>query len=159
MSESRIVIATRQSRLALWQANFIRARLERAHPGLSVELLGMTTAGDRWLSSPLSEVGGKGLFVKALEDALLAGRADIAVHSMKDVPATLPEAFVLPVIGFRHFVCVFVGGRACFVQVRWIAIEKRVRAVLLPNHVNCVIAQDDNPLQSDVNLGQSSYGR
>jgi hydroxymethylbilane synthase len=101
MSQPRIVIATRQSKLALWQANFIRARLETAHPGLCVELLGMTTAGDRWLSSPLSEVGGKGLFVKALEDALLAGRADIAVHSMKDVPATLPEAFVLPVIGFR----------------------------------------------------------
>ncbi len=97
----RIVIATRESRLALWQAEFIQAALTRASPGTEVALLGMTTQGDHWLSSPLSQVGGKGLFVKELEEAMLSGRADLAVHSMKDVPAHLPEGFVLPLIGFR----------------------------------------------------------
>ena len=97
----RIVIATRESKLALWQAHFIRERLLEKHPSLQVELLGMTTKGDRWLSSPLSEVGGKGLFIKELEEAMLSSRADIAVHSMKDVPAHLPSAFVLPLIGYR----------------------------------------------------------
>jgi len=101
MQRDRITIATRESKLALWQANFIKAELETHHPGLQVELLGMTTEGDRWLSSPLSEVGGKGLFIKALEDALLEGRADLAVHSMKDVPAQLPEGFEMPVISYR----------------------------------------------------------
>lgn len=97
----RITIATRESRLALWQAEFIRTQIEAASPGTEVTLLGMTTRGDRWLSSPLSEVGGKGLFIKELEEAMLDGRADIAVHSMKDVPALLPEGFALPLIGFR----------------------------------------------------------
>lgn len=97
----KLVIATRESPLALWQAEFVKARLEAAHPGLQVDLLGMRTQGDRWLQSPLSEVGGKGLFIKELEQALADGRADLAVHSMKDVPAHLPEAFVLPVIAFR----------------------------------------------------------
>jgi hydroxymethylbilane synthase len=101
MSREKVTIATRESKLALWQANFIKAELEAANPGLQVELLGMTTEGDRWLSSPLSEVGGKGLFIKALEDAMLDGRADLAVHSMKDVPAELPPGFALPVIGYR----------------------------------------------------------
>jgi hydroxymethylbilane synthase len=96
-----LVIATRESPLALWQAEFVKARLEEAHPGLRVELLGMRTQGDVWLQSPLSEVGGKGLFIKELEQALQQGRADLAVHSMKDVPAALPEGFVLPVIAFR----------------------------------------------------------
>jgi hydroxymethylbilane synthase len=109
----RITIATRESKLALWQANFIRAELQSAHPGLEVTLLGMTTEGDRWLSSPLSEVGGKGLFVKGLEQAISEGRADLAVHSMKDVPAELPEEFTMPVIGYRADVrdaLVSVGG-------------------------------------------------
>jgi hydroxymethylbilane synthase len=97
----RIVIATRESALALWQARFIRDELAAAAPGTDVELLGMTTRGDRWLSSPLSEVGGKGLFIKELEEAMVDGRADVAVHSMKDVPAHLPEGFALPLIGFR----------------------------------------------------------
>lgn len=97
----KLVIATRESPLALWQAEFVKAALEAAHPGLTVGLLGMRTQGDRWLSSPLSEVGGKGLFIKELERALQDGRADLAVHSMKDVPAHLPEEFVLPVIAFR----------------------------------------------------------
>jgi hydroxymethylbilane synthase len=97
----KLVIATRESPLALWQAEFVKTELEAAHPGLEVGLLGMRTQGDRWLQSPLSEVGGKGLFIKELEQALLDGRADLAVHSMKDVPAALPDAFVLPVIAFR----------------------------------------------------------
>jgi hydroxymethylbilane synthase len=95
------VIATRESQLALWQAEFIQSELAKAAPGAEVTLLGMTTQGDRWLSSPLSQVGGKGLFIKELEEAMLAGRADIAVHSMKDVPAVLPEGFALPLIGYR----------------------------------------------------------
>jgi hydroxymethylbilane synthase len=97
----KIRIATRQSRLALWQAEFIRTQLQRLSPELSIELVGMTTSGDRWLSSPLSAIGGKGLFIKELETAMTEDRADIAVHSMKDVPAELPAGFALPVIGFR----------------------------------------------------------
>ena len=96
-----ITIATRESKLALWQAYFVRDQLQAAHPGLNVELLGMTTKGDRWLSAPLSEVGGKGLFVKELEVAMLEERADIAVHSVKDLPAQMPEGFSLPVLAFR----------------------------------------------------------
>ena len=96
-----LIVATRKSKLALWQAEFIAARLRALHPGLSVHLQPMSTQGDRWLSSPLSEVGGKGLFIKELESAMLDGRAHIAVHSMKDVPAVLPEGFVLGAVGFR----------------------------------------------------------
>jgi hydroxymethylbilane synthase len=96
-----LVIATRESPLALWQAEFVKAALEARHDDLRVTLLGMRTQGDRWLSSPLSEVGGKGLFIKELEQALLDGHAHIAVHSMKDVPAHLAEPFVLPVMAFR----------------------------------------------------------
>ena len=94
-------IATRESPLALWQAEFIRDELLRHHQSLSVELIGMTTKGDQWLASPLSEVGGKGLFIKELEQAMLSDRADIAVHSMKDLPALLSPEFMLPVIAFR----------------------------------------------------------
>ena len=101
MASERLVIATRQSELALWQANFIAERLREAHPELTVELLGMTTQGDRWLSAPLAQVGGKGLFIKELENALAEGRADIAVHSVKDVPAQLPPGFAMPIVGFR----------------------------------------------------------
>ncbi len=92
---SRLVIATRESRLALWQAQFVKERLEALYPACRVELLGMTTRGDRILDRPLAKVGGKGLFVKELEAALLAGEADLAVHSMKDVPMVLDEAFAL----------------------------------------------------------------
>ncbi len=107
MSESakpltRLVIATRESALALWQAGHVRALLTAAHPGLEVSLLGMTTEGDRQLGSSLAKIGGKGLFVKELEDALLDGRADIAVHSMKDVPVNLPPGFVIAAIGERE---------------------------------------------------------
>jgi hydroxymethylbilane synthase len=88
-------IATRQSRLALWQAEHVAARLREAHPHVSVVLVPMTTTGDRILDRPLAEVGGKGLFIKELELALSEGRADIAVHSMKDVPSELPPGMTL----------------------------------------------------------------
>ena len=91
----RVVIATRESALALWQARHIQGQLTAHYPKLRVEILGMTTEGDRRLDISLAKVGGKGLFVKELEDALAAGRADIAVHSVKDVPMVLPGGFVL----------------------------------------------------------------
>lgn len=91
-------IATRESQLALWQAEYVKAELERIHPGLQVELVPMTSRGDQLLDAPLAKVGGKGLFVKELEAALLEGRADIAVHSMKDVPMEFPEGLGLGVI-------------------------------------------------------------
>ncbi len=88
-------IATRQSKLALWQAEHVAARLRAVHPGLEVVLVPMTTQGDRVLDRALAQVGGKGLFVKELEVALASNRADIAVHSMKDVPGELPDGMVL----------------------------------------------------------------
>lgn len=97
----RIVIATRESRLALWQAEHVRVRLQQLYPGCRVELLGMTTRGDQILDRPLAKVGGKGLFIKELETALLDGRADIAVHSMKDVPMRLEAEFALACIPDR----------------------------------------------------------
>lgn len=95
-------IATRKSQLAVWQASFVKGELERVHPGLDVALVGLSTAGDRWLDAPLSEAGGKGLFVNELEAALRRGDADLAVHSMKDVPAQLSDGFALPVIAYRE---------------------------------------------------------
>ncbi|MFO8025080.1 hydroxymethylbilane synthase [Thiohalophilus sp.] len=91
-------IATRKSQLALWQAEYVKAALEAAHADLRVELIKMTTQGDKILDTPLAKVGGKGLFVKELENGLLSGEADIAVHSMKDVPVELPDGLHLPVI-------------------------------------------------------------
>ncbi|MGS2723621.1 hydroxymethylbilane synthase [Porticoccus sp. GXU_MW_L64] len=91
-------IATRKSPLALWQAEYVKAELQKHHPGLVVELLGFTTKGDKILDTPLAKVGGKGLFVKELEVAMLEGRADIAVHSMKDVPMEFPEGLGLTTI-------------------------------------------------------------
>lgn len=108
----RLVIATRQSRLALWQAEHIRQRLEALHPGLAVELLPMSTRGDEVLDRSLEKVGGKGLFVKELENAMAQGRADLAVHSMKDVPADLPPGFTLAAITRREDARdAFVSGR------------------------------------------------
>lgn len=95
-------IATRQSPLALWQANFVKAELEKRFPNLSVELVTMVTKGDIILDTPLAKIGGKGLFVKELELALLENRADIAVHSMKDVPMEFPEGLGLAVICERE---------------------------------------------------------
>lgn len=91
-------IATRKSPLALWQANYIKDRLLQLHPGLAVELVPLTSRGDKILDVPLAKVGGKGLFVKELETAMLEGEADIAVHSMKDVPMEFPEGLGLAVI-------------------------------------------------------------
>ncbi|SFV84128.1 Porphobilinogen deaminase [hydrothermal vent metagenome] len=91
-------IATRKSPLALWQAEHVKARLEAHHPSLNIELVKMTTQGDQILHSPLSKIGGKGLFIKELEQGMLAGEADIAVHSMKDVPYEIPPGFELGAI-------------------------------------------------------------
>jgi hydroxymethylbilane synthase len=98
----RLTIATRESALAMWQAEHVRARLESLHPGTTVDLLGITTQGDRVLDRPLATIGGKGLFIKELEAALRDGRADLAVHSLKDVPMDLPEGFVLGAITARE---------------------------------------------------------
>ena len=97
-----IRIATRQSPLALWQAEEVQRRLLQAYPDLTVELVKMTTKGDQLLESPLSKIGGKGLFVKELEVGMLEGRADIAVHSMKDVPMEFPEGLHLSVVMVRE---------------------------------------------------------
>lgn len=103
MSQTTLLrIATRKSPLALWQAEFVRAELMRLHAGLEVELVTFTTQGDKILDTPLAKIGGKGLFVKELEVALLDGRADIAVHSMKDVPMEFPEGLGLIAIGERE---------------------------------------------------------
>lgn len=102
MTKRHLIIATRESPLALQQAEIIKSQLLQYHPHLSIELLGITTEADRQLDITLTEIGGKGLFVKELEEALLAGKADIAVHSMKDVPMNLPPGLILPVIGKRE---------------------------------------------------------
>lgn len=107
-----IRIATRKSALALWQAEYVKARLEQAHPGLKVSLVPMVSRGDKLLDAPLAKIGGKGLFVKELETALLENEADIAVHSMKDVPPDLPPGLLLAVIMEREDPCdAFVSNR------------------------------------------------
>jgi hydroxymethylbilane synthase len=98
MTESSLRIATRKSPLALWQANHVREALLARNPGLKVELLTMTTQGDKILDTPLAKVGGKGLFVKELELGMLEGRADLAVHSMKDVPVEFPDGLGLAAV-------------------------------------------------------------
>lgn len=113
----KLVIATRESALAMWQAKHIQGRLQALYPETQVEILGMTTTGDQILDSPLARIGGKGLFVKELEQALADGRADLAVHSMKDVPMHLPEGFVLAAIGERE------DPRDAFVSVRFRSLE------------------------------------
>lgn len=97
-----IRIATRKSPLALWQAHHVRDVLQACHPGIAIEILGFSTQGDKLLGAPLAKVGGKGLFVKELEAALIDGRADIAVHSMKDVPVEFPAGLELAVICARE---------------------------------------------------------
>lgn len=97
-----IRIATRKSPLALWQAEFVKAELEKHHPGIQVELLKMVTQGDKILDTPLAKVGGKGLFVKELEVGMLEGDADIAVHSMKDVPVDFPDGLHLALVCERE---------------------------------------------------------
>jgi hydroxymethylbilane synthase len=101
-SPKKLVIASRESALAMWQAKHVQARLQAAYPNCEVTILGMTTTGDQILDSPLSRIGGKGLFVKELEMALADGSADLAVHSMKDVPMNLPEGFTMAATGERE---------------------------------------------------------
>lgn len=102
MTHRVIRIATRKSALALWQAEFVKAQLEFAHPGIQIKLVPMSTQGDKILDTPLAKIGGKGLFIKELEIAMVEGRADIAVHSMKDVPVEFPEGFGLHAICERE---------------------------------------------------------
>ena len=114
---ARITIASRESALAMWQAHHVRQQLQALYPQLEINILGMTTAGDQILDSPLAKIGGKGLFVKELEQALADGRADIAVHSMKDVPMVLPEGFILAATGERE------DPRDAFVSNRFMNLE------------------------------------
>jgi hydroxymethylbilane synthase len=113
-----IIIATRESPLAMWQAEHVQARLRALHPGARVELLGMTTRGDQILDRALSAVGGKGLFIKELEVALLDGRAHLAVHSLKDVPMELAPEFRLAAVMERE------DPRDCFVSTRFASLDE-----------------------------------
>lgn len=101
MTEKKLRIATRQSALALWQANYAKSALEARYPDLSIELKGFTTQGDKILDRTLSKVGGKGLFIKELEHALLTDEADLAIHCLKDVPYSMPDDLVLTAMGER----------------------------------------------------------
>ena len=118
MSDNSIIIATRKSPLAMWQAEHVAAKLKQAHPDLEVELMGMSTQGDKILDTPLAKIGGKGLFVKELEQGMLEGKADIAVHSMKDVPVAFPEGLHLPVIMQRE------DPRDAFVSNKYASLEE-----------------------------------
>ncbi|WP_323942046.1 hydroxymethylbilane synthase [Aeromonas hydrophila] len=118
MAARTLKIATRKSPLAMWQANFVKDRLEALYPELQVELVPMSTQGDKILDTPLAKVGGKGLFVKELETAMLEGRADIAVHSMKDVPVEFPEGLGL------HTICEREDPRDAFVSNRFGQIDE-----------------------------------
>lgn len=109
---SKIIIASRESRLAMWQAVHVQGRLASLNPGAEVVILGMTTKGDQILDRPLAEIGGKGLFIKELEIAMQEGRADLAVHSLKDVPMEMPDGFALAAIATRENPCdAFVSNR------------------------------------------------
>ena len=101
LAPRRLTIATRASPLAMWQAEHVRSRLASCYPGITVELLGVTTQGDRFVDRPLAAIGGKGLFIKELEGALRDGRADLAVHSLKDVPMEIPDGFAIAAIPAR----------------------------------------------------------
>lgn len=118
MTSQPLRIATRKSPLALWQAEHIRHRLEALHPHLRVELVPMSTRGDKILDTPLAKVGGKGLFVKELETALLEDRADLAVHSMKDVPVAFPDGLGMTVI------CAGEDPRDAFVSPRFARLDE-----------------------------------
>lgn len=125
MSNNTIRIATRKSPLAMWQAEHVQAALLAAHPGLHVEIIGMTTRGDKILDTPLAKIGGKGLFVKELEVSMLEERADIAVHSMKDVPVEFPDGLWLAVILERE------DPRDAFVSNNYDSIEDLPRGAKL----------------------------
>ena len=113
----KIVIATRESALALWQANFIRERLAELYPQTEISIFGMTTRGDQILDTSLSKIGGKGLFIKELEQALEDKSADIAVHSMKDVPMNMPAGFTLAAIAERE------DPRDAFISNRYASLD------------------------------------
>ena len=117
MTQRVVRIATRKSALALWQAEFVKAELLKAHQHISVELVPMTTKGDIILDTPLAKVGGKGLFIKELEIAMQEGRADIAVHSMKDVPVEFPQGFGL------HAICARENPSDAFVSNRFGSLD------------------------------------
>ena len=125
MSKEFLRIATRESPLAMWQAEYVRKALKHFHPQLKVELLPMTTRGDQILDAPLAKVGGKGLFMKELEVALLEDRADIAVHSMKDVPMLFPEGLTLAVICERE------DFRDAFVSNEFAAFESLTKGAIV----------------------------
>ena len=118
VSPDRLVIASRESRLAMWQAEHVRDALKRLYPACDVQILGMTTRGDQILDRALSKVGGKGLFVKELEAALEDGRADLAVHSLKDVPMVMPEGFELACVMARE------DARDAFVSNLYSSLEE-----------------------------------
>ena len=115
---SRLVIASRESRLAMWQAEYLRDCLKNLYPECDVQILGMTTRGDQILDKALSKVGGKGLFVKELETAMSEGRADLAVHSLKDVPMVMPEGFELACVMARE------DARDAFVSNQFKSLEE-----------------------------------
>src|SRR5437868_15531695 len=114
----RLVLATRESALALWQAEHVRARLEALYRTSAIELLGVTTQGDRLVDRPLAAIGGKGLFVKELELAMSEGRADLAVHSLKDVPMELPDGFDLAAVLERE------DARDAFVSNKYASLDE-----------------------------------
>lgn len=118
MPKNVIKIATRESNLAMWQAHHVKSLLEVAQPGLECQIVGMTTLGDRDKQSPLRQMGGKGVFIKELETALLDGSADIAVHSMKDVPGVLPESLAIGAI------CERADPRDAFVSNNWQSLDE-----------------------------------
>ena len=117
LTPTKLIIASRESALAMWQALHIQSRLRALYPNCDVQIFGMTTTGDQILDSPLSRIGGKGLFVKELEMALENGSADLAVHSMKDVPMNLPEGFILVATGERE------DARDAFVSNNFATLE------------------------------------
>lgn len=117
VTPQKIIIASRESLLAMWQANFIKRRLCELYPQTEINILGMTTRGDQILDKTLSKIGGKGLFIKELEQALADGRADIAVHSMKDLPMNIPDGFMLAAITERE------DPRDAFVSNQYPSVE------------------------------------
>lgn len=118
MNKDKLIIATRESALALWQSHYVKSMIEKAFPELSCQLLKLKTEGDRILDRPLNEIGGKALFMKSLETAMLEKRADIAVHSLKDVPYALPEGFTLAAFSPRE------NPQDAFVSNRYASLDQ-----------------------------------
>ena len=142
MAKNLIRIATRQSLLALWQAEYVAARLKELHPGLAVELVKMVSRGDKILDTPLAKIGGKGLFVKELEEGLLAGSADIAVHSMKDVPMEFPEGLHLAVICERE------DPRDAFVSNKFTVLDELPQGAVVADATPSEVLADTALLES-----------